>query len=704
MITRKIVEKYLFSKIYTPKILKELYKKFNLRKKDEKSKLRQILNELMSEGKIFRDSRGRFRTVKENLVVGNIEFTRSGTLAFVWTEAGDEIAVPVEKAGNAMHKDKVVVEIIGKWYELPEGRVLRVLERGLNKIVGTFQPRGRFAYIIPDDPKIQYDFYVPVEYFGHAKPGEKVVAQILRYPSATRNPVARVVEVLGFADDPSTDFPTVVVKHDLPVEFPETVLKEAAKIPEKVTPSDLKERKDFRDEIIVTIDGPDARDFDDAVSVKKLSNGNYELGVHIADVSYYVKENSELDKEAFKRGTSVYLIDRVLPMLPFKLSHGVCSLVQGEDRLVMSLIMEIDKNGEVVDFEVTPGVIRSYRRLIYDDVNALFKGDKIAQEKIGELRNFLELMRELKDILRNARRKRGAILDIEGGEVKIVLDEKGRTVDIIPRARGEAEIIIEEFMIKANETIAEIFHHMDIPFVYRVHEQPDPDTILQLKNYLSAIGVNLKLPKKIQPKILQDLLERTEGHPLRSSIERLLVRSMKRAVYSPVNIGHFGLASFAYTHFTSPIRRYPDLVVHRLLRNFLKSKGKFSKKEIKVLNKKLTKIAVQSSKRERVADEAEWDYIALKKIDYISRHIGDVFDVVVTSVTKFGLFVEIIDKYISGLVHISTMDDYYIYDQDRSVLIGSKSGKIYKIGDKLKAKVVNADKTRMQIDFEIVEE
>lgn len=480
-------------------------------------------------------------------------------------------------------------------------------------------------------------------------------------------------------------------------------MKEAANIPEKVLPKELKKRKDFRDELIVTIDGSDAKDFDDAVSVKKLKNGNYLLGVHIADVSHYVKEGSALDKEAFFRGTSIYLIDRVIPMLPFKLSHGICSLVQGEDRLVMSLIMEINKEGKVINYEVTPGIIRSKRRLVYDDVNDLFEGKKEAIEKIGDLKDTLLLMKELKNILRNARKKRGAILDIEGGEVKIILDEKGHAIDIIPRKRGETETIIEEFMIKANETIAEIFHKYNLPFVYRIHEKPEPDTIIQLKNYLSAIGIDFKVPQKITSRILQELLEKTSNHPLRDSIEKLLVRSMKRAVYSSTNIGHFGLASYAYTHFTSPIRRYPDLIVHRLIKKFLSKKDKLSKKQKKLLNDKLAKIAAYSSKRERVADEAEWDYVALKKIDYISNHIGETFDVVITSVTKFGLFVEIIEKNISGLIHISTLDDYYLYDEEKSILVGKRNGKIYKIGDKLKAKVVNANKTRMQIDFEISE-
>ncbi|ABR31358.1 ribonuclease R [Thermosipho melanesiensis] len=703
MITKKKVLNFINSKNYKPMIQKELYKSLGLKTKKEKKELRKILTELIKEEKIYKDGKGRYRPITKNHIVGTIEFTRNGTIAFVWTSSGEEIAVPVEKAGNAIHKDKVIVEIEGKWYDIPEGRVIKIIEHGLKKIVGTFQPVRKAAFLIPDDPKIQYDFYVPIEFFNNAKPGQKVVGKIIKYPTPTKNPVAKVVEVLGYADDPATDFPTVIVKHDINLSFPDDVMKEAANIPEKVLPKELKKRKDFRDELIVTIDGSDAKDFDDAVSVKKLKNGNYLLGVHIADVSHYVKEGSALDKEAFFRGTSIYLIDRVIPMLPFKLSHGICSLVQGEDRLVMSLIMEINKEGKVINYEVTPGIIRSKRRLVYDDVNDLFEGKKEAIEKIGDLKDTLLLMKELKNILRNARKKRGAILDIEGGEVKIILDEKGHAIDIIPRKRGETETIIEEFMIKANETIAEIFHKYNLPFVYRIHEKPEPDTIIQLKNYLSAIGIDFKVPQKITSRILQELLEKTSNHPLRDSIEKLLVRSMKRAVYSSTNIGHFGLASYAYTHFTSPIRRYPDLIVHRLIKKFLSKKDKLSKKQKKLLNDKLAKIAAYSSKRERVADEAEWDYVALKKIDYISNHIGETFDVVITSVTKFGLFVEIIEKNISGLIHISTLDDYYLYDEEKSILVGKRNGKIYKIGDKLKAKVVNANKTRMQIDFEISE-
>uniref|UniRef100_A0A7C4VUG6 Ribonuclease R n=1 Tax=Fervidobacterium thailandense TaxID=1008305 RepID=A0A7C4VUG6_9BACT len=703
MMKKSELKNFFKSEDYKPMTFKELCRTFSIKEKDEKEKLREMLDQLIDTGFIFRDDNGRYLLTKGNLFTGTIEFTRSGNIAFVTTDDGTEIAVPIEKTNLAMHKDRVMVQIIGRWYELPEGRVMKIIERGIKRFVGVFETRGQFAFVIPDDPKLPYEFTVPIEEINGAKPGMKVVAEITHYPSLRKSPQARIVEVLGRVEDPATDFPTVVVKHNLPVDFPQEVLDEVAKLPDYVREEDLEGRWDFRNEVIVTIDGVDAKDFDDAVQVKRLPNGNYLLGVHIADVAHYVKPNTALDREAFNRATSIYLADRVIPMLPFKLSNGLCSLVQGEDRLVMSLLMEIDRNGDLVDYKVGHGVIRSYRRLVYDDVNAFLEG-KPEGDKLKDLAEHIYLMKELKDILRENRRKRGAILDIEGDEVKIVLDDKGHAVDIIPRKRGESEVIIEEFMIKANETIAEIFHNADIPFIYRVHEEPDYDTLLQLKNYLAAIGIRMRLPQQVHPRVLQELLEKTKEHPLRASIQRLLVRSMKRAIYSPSNVGHFGLASEAYTHFTSPIRRYPDLIVHRLLKMYLETGGNIPKKELKKLEKYLAKAAVHCSKRERVADEAEWDYEALKKIDYISKHIGEVFRVVVTSVTKFGMFVEIPEKYISGLIHISTLDDYYYYDEVSARLIGSRTGKVFKIGDLLYARVTRADKVRMEIDFEIASE
>ncbi|AJG40060.1 ribonuclease R [Thermotoga sp. RQ7] len=704
MSLKKEVERFILSEDYKPMVLKEIYKRFKAKTREKRRKIREVVKKLEKEGKIFRDSKGRYRKLGEDLKVGTIEFTRSGYVAFVITDEFEEIAVPVEDTKYAMHKDRVVVEIVGTWRGLPRGRVVRVLERGLKRVVGVFDHKGTFGFVVPDDPKIAYDFYVAPENIDGAKPNQKVIAEILKYPSPGRNPEARVVKVLGDLDDPSIDLPSVIVKHDLPEpgEFPEEVLKEANAIPSRVRKKDLVGRKDMRDRVIVTIDGEDAKDFDDAISVEKLPNGNYLLGVHIADVSHYVKEGSALDQEAFRRGTSVYLIDTVIPMLPFRLSNGICSLVEGKDRLTMSVEMEIDREGRVVKYDVFPSVIRSKKRMIYERVNEFLENPS----SVKEYEPFSELIHnavELAEILREARRKRGAIIDIESDEVKVVLDENGQVVDIVPRKRGIAERLIEEFMIRANETIAEIFDHAGLPFMYRVHEEPDPETIFQLKNYLEAMGIRAKFSHNIHPGMLQKLLEKVKDHPLRSSVERLLVRSMKRAMYSAVNIGHFGLASYAYTHFTSPIRRYPDLVVHRLLKLYLEQNGYFTPEQIDKFSKVLPKIAKHCSRRERVADEAEWDLIAMKKVEYISRHIGEVFDVVVTNITKFGLFVEIPEKSISGLVHISTLDDYYYYDESKNMLIGRRKGRIFRLGDVLKAKVVRADKIRGEIDFELVE-
>lgn len=690
---------------YLPSTLKELCKTLGIRKKDQKKKLKRILKELITEGKIFRDSRGKYKLVKGSLVSGKIEFTRRGTAAYLTTFDGESIFIPLENTKDAMHNDRVVVEIVGHRGLLKKGKVIQVIERSLKKVIGVFETRGFFGFVVPVDPKINYDFYVSNENFGMARPGQLVLAEIIKYPKRGRNPEARIIDVLGDIDDPRNDLPIVLVKHDLPEEFPKEVIEEAKKISSRVYKRDLKGRKDFRNEIIFTIDGEDAKDFDDAVSVKELANGNYLLGVHIADVSYYVKENSMLDKEAYKRGTSVYLIDTVIPMLPFRLSNGICSLVEGKDRLTMSVEMEINPEGELVNYEISESVIRSSKRLTYTEVNKLLeeKDEKIEKKLGKEISEKLRIMAKLAKILRDKRRKRGAIIDIKSDEVKIILNKNKWPIEILPRKRGIAEILIEEFMIKANETVAEIFDELNLPFIYRVHEEPEPEEILELKMYLGALGIKAKIPKKIHPGVLQRLLETTEKHPLRSSVERLLVRSMKRAMYSENNIGHFGLASYSYTHFTSPIRRYPDLIVHRLLKKFIKGE-KFSEEQLETIETKLFTIAKHCSEMERKADEAEWDLIAMKKIEYISQHIGEVFDVVVTGITKFGMFVEIPEKAISGLIHVSTLDDYYVFDEQRNILVGKRTKKVFRLGDKLKARVVAADKIRMEIDFEIIDE
>lgn len=686
--------------------LKGIYKALKVKSKSEKRDVRDVVKQLLEEGQLIRDGKGYYHLAESsNIASGIIEFSRRGSIAFVTTDDGREIAVPVEFSSSAIHGDRVLVEIVGKWRNLPMGKVVRILKRGKERIVGVFDLRRTFGFVIPDDPKIIYDFYVPVECINGARPGQRVIAKIIKWPKRGKNPEACVETILGNVEDPKTDVPAVMAKYELTDRFPDEVLKELEELPDEVMEKDVVGRLDLRDEIIFTIDGEDAKDFDDAVSIKKLPRGRYLLGVHIADVSHYVKEGSALDKEAYRRGTSVYLLDTVVPMLPFKLSNNLCSLMEQKDRLAFSVEMVINADGEVLDFNVSPSVIRSKKRLTYTIVNRLLEGDESVEKALGKkISNSLRLMHELSLILRQARQKRGAITDIEGGEVEVLMNDRGEVIDIVPRKRGPGEILIEEFMIKANETVAEIFHNAGLPFVYRVHEEPDPDTILQLKEYVEALGLKIKFPKNIHPSILQKVLELVKDHPLRSSVERLMVRSMKRAMYSPTNIGHFGLASYAYTHFTSPIRRYPDLVVHRLLKLYLKQGNKFTEKQIELYSKLLPKIAEHCSKRERIADEAEWDLLAMKKVEYISKHVDEIFEVVVTNVTRFGLFVEIPDKLISGLVHVSTLDDYYIYDERKNILIGERTGKIFKIGDTLKVKVLRADKVTGEIDFELVEE
>ncbi|AEX86271.1 ribonuclease R [Marinitoga piezophila KA3] len=688
-----------------PLLQKEIYNKLKAKTKEERKKVRDALKEMMDNGEIYKNSKNKYCLPGKNMKIGIIEFTRRGSMAFVTIKGGEEIAITLENAKDAMHKDTVLVEIIGTWRDLPKGKVVRVLKRGMKKVVGIFEKKKLFGFIIPIDQKINTDFYVAPENFNDAKPGQVVEAEIIKYGG--KNPEVKITKIIGDTNDPKVDLPIVIIKHELPEPgvFPKNVMNEALKIPNTVQDKDLKGRKDFRDEIIFTIDGDTAKDFDDAVQIKKLDNGNYLLGVHIADVSHYVKENSNLDKEAFKRGTSVYLIDTVIPMLPHELSDWICSLVENEDRLTMSLLMEIDENGDVVDFNVYNGVIRSKKRLTYSKVNKLLsnEADEELEKEIGWLRPQLEMMKELMEIIRENRRRRGAILDIEGGEVKFIFDENGNVKDIIPVERGISEVIIEEFMIKANETIASIFDSQGLPFIYRIHEEPDPDMLLQLKNYLEIIGLRYRFPKNIHPKLLQDLLEHLKDHPLKKSIQKLLVRSLKRAVYSDLNVGHFGLASENYTHFTSPIRRYPDLIVHRLLKKYLKGKGTLSKKDIEKYTEKLPEIASHSSKRERVANEAEWDLADMKKVEYILDHMNEIFEVYITNVTKFGLFVEIPDKFIQGLVHVSSMDDYYVYNEKLNVLVGDRKKKVYKLGDKIKVRVKNANKLTAEIDFEIVD-
>jgi len=705
-LTRDELLKVISSPKYIPATLTELAKKLKIRDKKERQELRSILKELVETGRVIKDSRSRYIIPGENITTGNIRFSRKGLGAIVFTGEGEQIYIGGEDTGFALDGDKVLVEKSGRFRDIARGRIIKILKRKREKIVGTFITKGLFAFVIPDDTRIKFDFYIPPEHYNNASPDEKVVIRITKYPARGRNPEGIVEKVLGTVDDPAVDLPSIVFKHELPEPgwFPEEVLEEAKRVSREPGPSERKKRKNFTKERIFTIDGEDAKDFDDAIGIKKLPNGNFLLGVHIADVSHYVKEGSKLDHEAYERGTSVYLLDTVIPMLPFELSNNICSLREGVDRLTLSLEMEITSMGKLVDYKISEGIIRSVRRLTYKEVNRFLQGDNdpLLQKKLAPVKDELLVARELAKALRDWRKKRGSVMDISSREAKIITNKKGLVIDIVPQERGESEVMIEEFMIRANETVAEIFAAQGLPFVYRIHEEPDSDALFQLKNYLEAIGLEIKMPRNIHPKAFQQILEKTKDHPLHSSIERVVVRSMKRAIYSEQNLGHFGLASEAYTHFTSPIRRYPDLIVHRLLRKLIKE-STFSHKEIEKYEEVLPKIADHCSKRERIANEAEWDLLDMKKVEYMSYHIGERFEAVITGVTKFGLFVEIPEKLISGLVHISTLDDYYEFDEKSNILVGKHRNRIFRIGDELIVQAVRADKTTMEIDFVIVE-
>ncbi len=668
--------------------------------------IRKILKNLEEEDLIYRSKNWKWHVPAKDELIGEIRFTRSGRMSFVTSFSGREALVEVADTLWALNGDKVLVKIFEvEREELPHGRVVRILERSLRTIVGIYRSQGsNFGYIVPDDSKIIYEFRVSSDDSMKASTGEKVVGKITHYPDENSEGMAKVIAILGRADSHTVDIPSILAKYQLPIsgEFPSSVLKEVRKLPKKISDKEIEARKDLRGRKIFTIDGENSKDFDDAVSIDVLPNGNFLLGVHIADVSYYVKEGSAIDKEAFKRGTSVYLLNTVIPMLPFELSNDLCSLIEGKDRLTVSVEMEIDEYGRVIRKEFSKSVIRSVKRLTYGKVEKLLKGsNQEIENEIGFLREDLENMAKLAHVLKTSRLGRGAI-EFESNDVEIVLDKNGEVEDIVLKKQSTSESMIEEFMILANEAVAEIFDIQDLPFIYRVHDRPDPEALTKLSEYLRAIGLKFKITENVQPILLQRILEQIKNHPLEAIIQRLLVRSMKKAVYSETNVGHFGLASLNYTHFTSPIRRYPDLVVHRLLKAYIENSG-FKGKEMKRQIKLLPEVARQSSKREIVADNAERDLIAVKKAEYAQKHVDEVFDVVITGVTEFGLFVEIPEKAISGLIHISSLDDYYVYNQKLNQLLGERKGKVFRLGDKVRAKIVSVDKTKGLIDFRLEE-
>ena len=620
-------------------------------------------------------------------------------------EGDDEDYFIPEKACNgALHMDTVLMRVTNAESSAGrrrEGEIIRILSHGIRELVGTFDPGKGYGFVIPDNQKFNQDIFIPKALTKGAVRGHKVVVQITNYGNKNQKPEGRITEILGHINDPGTDVISIVKAYDLPVEFPDMVMRQAERMPEEPDTKDYAGRKDLRDWMTVTIDGDDAKDLDDAITLRKTADG-YELGVHIADVSEYVTEHSPLDEEALNRGTSVYLVDRVIPMLPHRLSNGICSLNQGTDRLALSCIMQIDNKGTVVGHEIAETVIRVDRRMTYANVNKILEqDDEAVKQEYAEFLPMFYQMKELAEILRKKRDKRGSI-DFDFPETQIILDEKGRPVDIRPYERLTANKIIEDFMLLANETVAEDYFWQELPFVYRTHESPDPDRIRKLEVLISNFGYCLKAnPENIHPKEFQKLLERIADSPEEAMISRLTLRSMKQAKYATVCYGHFGLATNYYCHFTSPIRRYPDLQIHRIIKENLH--GKLSDKRIAHYEKILPEVSESCSKLERRADEVEREVEKMKKVQYMSRRIGECYEGVISGVNAWGMYVELPNT-VEGLVHVTNMiDDYYYYDEEKYAMIGKDTGRQYTLGEKVWVMVKATDRISKTIDFILVQ-
>lgn len=638
---------------------------------------------------------------KMGLVVGRFQLTSKGFGFVIPDNKGErpDVFIPPRSLGGAMNNDRVMARVeSASEGKKPEGEIIRIITHANNKVVGTFKQSGEFGFVVPDDKRIGQDIYVLKRNFKGAKTDQKVVVEITEWPVERRNAEGKIIEILGTVGDVGLEILSIIKQNDLPLEFPPNVIEASKRVPKTIKASELEGRRDLRELPIVTVDGDDAKDLDDAVYVKQLPNDEFLLGVHIADVSYYVKENAILDKEAQERGTSVYLVDRVLPMLPERLSNGICSLNAGEDRLTMSCEMRIDRKGRILSYEIFPSVIHVCHRLSYRIVREiLVNGDAELTQKYLDVVPMLRLMEELCKVLRKKRTTRGAI-DFDLPEQKVILDDQGRPIDIVQRVRSIAESIIEEFMLAANETVARHMFNQKWPFIYRVHDLPNEDKMKDLAKLLANFNVKLKVSEETKPVEVQKALQEMVGKPEERLVSTVALRSLKQAVYQTENIGHFGLAAEYYTHFTSPIRRYPDLIVHRLLHSWISDPAMNAKKG-EALELNLDSIAEHSSIRERAAAEAERATVSLKKTEYMAGHIGEEFDGVISGVTAFGMFVEL-ENGVEGLIHISSlMDDYYEFYEDRYALLGSHTRKVYRLGDPVRIEVLQVNIVDRNIDF-----
>lgn len=687
--------------LYKPMKEKELAVLMDVSKEDRHD-LRMMLNELMDEGRIEVNSRGKYKTAAPKTFTGKYVSNAKG-FGFVEVEDRDEdLFIPEGESNGAYDSDTVEAELIPSHGKRQEARIIKVIEHGFHQLVGIYTDNGNGSgTVMPDSARLNEAVHIASDASMGAVTGHKVLVEIVDYGDERHMPEGRVAEILGHVNDPGVDILSIIAGHEIPVDYPEDVIRQTESTEDTVAPEEKKGREDLRSMQMVTIDGEDSKDLDDAVSVS-YENGIYRLGVHIADVSHYVPENSPLDREALTRGTSVYLVDRVIPMLPHRLSNGICSLNEGQDRLALSCLMDIDDEGNIADYRIVESVICSNRRMTYTSVQKILEGDAAETEKYSELAPMFREMAELAEILHQKRQKRGS-LNFDFPETKITLDEQGDPVDIRPYPRNTATDLIEEFMLAANETVAEHFYWLEIPFLYRTHEQPDPEKIQELETFLKNFGYHMKVAKDgVKPKELQHMLDKAKGQPEEALLSTLTLRSMKRARYTTECMGHFGLACKYYCHFTSPIRRYPDLQIHRIIKEQLH--GKMKEDRIAHYNDILGDVAKQTSAMERRADEAERDTEKLKKAQYISKHTGEEFDGVISGVTGWGIYVELPDT-IEGMVHISKLPgDYFIFDDKNYRMTGTRTGTEYVLGQKVRIRVAGVDEKTCNIDFDLVTE
>ncbi|AGB41988.1 ribonuclease R [Halobacteroides halobius DSM 5150] len=702
---KKTILNFMKEKAYKPITAEELLEVFEIPEKD-KNMFLEVLAKMESEGSIIKNRKECYGVPERmNLIVGRLQGHSKG-FGFLIPDnpEQEDVYINFKDLNGAMHDDRVVVRLTSKKSgKRLSGEVIKILERANQQIVGTYEDSDNFGFVVPDDSRISHDVFVPKSESKGAKEGQKVIVKITSWPEKSRNPEGKVIEVLGHKDDPGVDIEAIIRKLELPADFPAEVMEMVSEIPEEIPEDEKKRRKDLRDVKMVTIDGEDAKDYDDAVSIVNLEGDKVRLGVHIADVTHYVRPGTVLDEEARKRGTSIYLVDRVIPMLPEKLSNNLCSLRSNVERLAMSVLMDFDlETGELLDYEMTESIIEVNHRLTYNKVNKiLMKEDEELISEYQDVVEKLKLMTQLSTKLKEIRSERGSV-DFDFSEINVILDEDGKPIDIVKAERGVAEKLIEDFMIKTNEVVAEAMYDREIPFIYRVHEQPNMEKLTDLNEFLHNLGYHIKgLKEEVHPKALQTVLNKVEGEPEEKVVSTVLLRTMQQAHYHIQNIGHFGLASDCYSHFTSPIRRYPDLMIHRIIKEVINQQS-LSKQRREELESNLFSIADHCSIQERKAMDAELESKDLKKVEYMKDKIGQEYIGVISSVMPFGFFVEL-DNGIEGLVHVSTLlDDYYHYHEDKYAFIGERTANIYKLGDEIKIEISKVDLAERQIDLEVV--